>query len=244
MNPAATVLFIALMLTSARAEISVFAAASTTDVMKELAEKYKAGGGEEVRFNFASSGALARQIDAGAPADLFISANTEWMDWLEQQENVHPTGRFVLAANTLVLAAPQGAALTFDGNVDGRIAVGDFRSVPAGMYACEALTHMGWLERWKPKLVMASNVRTALLYVQRGEVTAGIVYATDAKAAGLAVIGTFPAESHRPIVYPAAALSNRKAVAAFLRFLQSEAAKAILKKHGFTEPTDPLKTCD
>ncbi|VGO16026.1 Molybdate-binding periplasmic protein [Pontiella desulfatans] len=220
-----------------RADFTVFAAASTTDVLKELAASHKEQGGEPVRFNFASSGALARQIDAGAPADLFVSANAKWMDWLETQSACRKETRFDLAANSLVMVAPPGSSLAFDGTISGRVAVGDFKSVPAGMYAKEALEHLGWLETWRPNLVPTSSVRTALLYVQRGEVAAGIVYATDAQAAGhLEVVGTFPAEAHSPIVYPVAAISGNKAALQFLDFLKTAKAKAILKKHGFADP--------
>ena len=169
----------------------------------------------------------------GAPADIYVSANTQWMDWLETKADIQKKSRFILAANALVLVAPPGSPLKFDGTMDGRVAVGDFKGVPAGMYAEEALKHMGWLDDWKPNLVMSSNVRTALLYVQRGEVDAGIVYATDAKAANLPVVGTFPPESHSPIVYPAAAVSKKEGAIGFLQFLKSAKAKTILKEHGF-----------
>lgn len=219
---------------SANAGTAVFAAASMADAMKELSAAYTEGGGEAVRFNFASSGALARQIEAGAPADVFVSANTEWMDWLDAKGCTESASRFDLAANTLVMISPKGSGLAFNGKLDGRVAVGDFKSVPAGMYAKEALAHLGWLQHLRPRLVMASNVRTALLYVERGEVAAGIVYASDAKASDrVAVVGTFPPESHSPIAYPVAACSKSKAAAGFLAYLKTDAAKAILKKHGF-----------
>lgn len=233
-----TILFSLLLTVSAQAALSVFAAASTTDAMKELAAAYKAGGGGTVRFNFASSGALARQIEAGAPADVFVSANVKWMDRLEEKAAVQSGTRFNLAANSLVLTAPVGSDIQFDGRADGKIAVGNFKSVPAGMYAKEALEHMGWYADWQPHFVQASSVRTALLYVQRGEAAAGIVYATDAKAAGLPVIGTFPAESHSPIIYPAAAVSPKEPALKFLEFLKTKEAKAILKNHGFKEPEE------
>ncbi len=231
-----TILLLLLLALPAQAELSVFAAASTTDVMKELAGTFEKTSGEKVRFNFASSGALARQIDAGASADLFVSANAKWMDWLAGKELIRKQTRFNLAANTLVLVAPAGSKLKFDGKIDGKVAVGDFKSVPAGMYAKEALEHMGWFNDWQPHFVQASSVRTALLYVQRGETAAGIVYATDAKAAGLPVIGTFPAASHSPIIYPAAAVSKNRDARDFLAFLKTDAAKAILKNHGFANP--------
>lgn len=237
MKNLATLLFLGLLSLQAQASLTVFSAASTTDAMKELALNYTKESAEQVLFNFASSGALARQIEAGAPADCFISANVRWMDWLEEKAVIQPDSRFNLAANTLVLVAPAGSSLTFDGSISGKIAVGDFKSVPAGMYAKEALTHLGWLDKMRPNLVMASNVRTALLYVERGEVSAGIVYFTDAKASGkLSVIGTFPAESHRPIIYPAALCSNNKNAEGFMRFLKTPKAQAILTKHGFTTP--------
>jgi len=227
------------------AELTVFAAASTTEVMKELAEVFKVETGEVIRFNFASSGALARQIDAGAPADLFVSANVKWMDWLEGRSAINSPTRFNLAANTLVMVAPLDSTLSFNGQIEGRLAVGDFKSVPAGMYAKEALSHMGWLDGLRPRLVMASNVRTALMYVERGEVAAGIVYATDAMASDkVSVVGTFPLESHSPMVYQAAACSKKPAVSQFLEFLKTDQVKSILKKHGFTEPTENIEHKD
>lgn len=250
--------FLILSVGTAFPDFSVFAAASMTDAMKALAATYEQAGGEKVRFNFASSGALARQIDAGAPADVFISANIKWMDWLENTSGIHKAGRFNLAANSLVLVAGNQHKEYRTGNKEyrtgsrsnstflvqsaavppGRIAVGDFKSVPAGIYAKEALEYMGWFNDWKSNVVQASNVRTALMYVQRGEVDAGIVYATDAQAAGLPIIGTFPPESHRPILYPVAACSKKDAALKFLEFLKSDKAKAILKEHGFTEPNN------
>ena len=235
MKSSRTILFLLVAaVATAEAKISVFAAASTTDAMKEIAAAYRTGGGEKVWFNFASTGTLARQIGAGAPADVFVSANAKWMDWLEARAAIQTDSRFNFAANALVLVAPSGSKLAFDGKIDGRVAVGDFKSVPAGMYAEEALKAMGWLDHLHPKLVMASNVRTALLYVERGEAAAGIVYATDAMASGrVEVVGTFPAGTHSPIVYPVAAVSENKTAPGFLEFLKSSTAKRILEKHGF-----------
>ena len=231
------ILALCLSVATAPAEIDVFSAASMTDALRALAARFEADGGEKVRFNFASSGTLARQIDAGAPADLFVSANADWMDWLAKRSAIKTDMRFDLAANTLVLIAPPGSTLKFDGSIAGRVAVGDFKGVPAGMYTESALKHMGWLEAWRPHLVMSSNVRTALLYVERGEVAAGVVYATDAKASGkVEVIGTFPPESHDPIVYPIAACSTKKAALEFLDFLKSPEAQAILSDQGFSKP--------
>jgi molybdate transport system substrate-binding protein len=235
MKTFATVSSILLLALQTHAGITVFAAASMTNVMKEMASAFEKDSGESLRFNFASSGALARQIDAGAPADVFISANKKWMDWLEARSVIHSETRFNLAANSLVMIAPKGSRLAFDGQVNGRIAVGDFKSVPAGIYAQEALEKLGWLNELRPNLVMASNTRTALMYVERGEVAAGIVYATDAKASGkVSVVGTFPADLHSAIVYPVVACSNNKGAKLFLLFLKSDRAIEILRKHGFT----------
>jgi molybdate transport system substrate-binding protein len=220
--------------------LTVFAAASTSDAMKALATAYRDAGGGALRFNFASSGALARQIDAGAPVDLFVSANVKWMDWLAERGCIDTSTRFDLAGNRLVLIAPSDKPLPFNENIPGHLAVGDFNSVPVGMYAKEALERMGWLEALKPKLVMGSSARTVLLYVERGEVAAGVVYASDAKASGqVRIAGVFPGSLHSPIVYPAAACHGKEEAQHFLRFLKTGAAKAILTEHGFAELADP-----
>jgi molybdate transport system substrate-binding protein len=250
----------------ASADLSVFAASSTTEAMKEIATAFKQSGGETLHFNFSGSGTLARQIDAGAPADVFISANSKWMDWLEKQSAIQKDTRFNLIANSLVLIASNRHEESRTGNKEprngegteplrqskfldrnsavpsGRVAVGNFKSVPAGMYAEEALAHMGWLDALRPNLVMGSNVRTVLMYVERGEVAAGIVYSSDARASGkVTILGTFPADSHSPILYPAAACSDKDEVFQFLEFLKTDEVKAILQKHGFAEPMVTLK---
>jgi molybdate transport system substrate-binding protein len=226
--------FIYALPSTASAQITVFAASSTTEAMKEIGKCFTDQVGEKVRFNFASSGTLARQIEAGAPADVFVSANVKWMDYLEDKAAVEKDTRFNLATNALVLVAPKGSSLAFDGTISGRLSVGDFKSVPAGIYAREALEHMGWIDTLKPKLVMGSNVRTVLMYVERGETVAGIVYATDAQASEkVVVIGTFPEESHSPIIYPATACSEKEVTTTFMSFLKSLDAKTILRKHGF-----------
>jgi len=226
-----------------RAELTVFAAASTTDVMEELAAAFTAKGGEEIRFNFASSGALARQIDAGAPVDLYVSANKKWMDFLEGKGLIAADTRVNVVRNSLVLAVPKDSTMTFEefpGNLKGPLAVGDFQSVPAGMYAKASLESLGWLDTVKDKLVMGSSVRTVLMYIERGETDAGIVYLTDAMRSNqVKVIGTFPADSHAPIVYPAARLKGAgDSAAAFLEFIQSDEGTALWKKYGFTPASE------
>lgn len=221
------------------AELTVFAAASTTDVMNELAEKFKAVGGESIRFNFASSGALARQIDAGAPVDVYVSANTKWMNFLAGKELLIGETRADVVKNVLVLAAPIDSSMTYEGfpgNLKGMLAVGDFKSVPAGTYAEASLETLGWLDEVQEKLVKGTSVRTVLMYVERGETDAGIVYMTDAMQSDkVKVIGRFPADSHPPIVYPAACLKGSDTAArAFLDFIQSPEGKAVWEKYGFT----------
>lgn len=218
------------------AEINIFAASSLSDAMKALAEKYSDKEEVAIRFNFSSSGTLARQIESGAPADIFISANIQWMNWMESRHLILANSRMNLAGNKLVMIAPKGSPLTFNGQVPGRIAVGELNSVPAGMYAKEALEYMGWLEDLKSKIVMGSNARTVLMYVERGEADAGIVYDSDAKSsAKIMTVGVFPDNVHRPIIYPAAACSTHAEALNFLDFLKTEEAKEILRKLGFSE---------
>jgi molybdate transport system substrate-binding protein len=228
------VLLISAWASTAHAQITVFAASSTTEVLKELGRSYTIIHGEQIQFNFASSGTLARQIEAGAPADLFISANERWMDYLAARSLIQTPTRFDLAVNSLVLIAPSDSTMLFDGTIERRLAVGELKSVPAGIYAKEALDYMGWFESLKPKLIQGSNVRTVLMYVERGEVDAGIVYVSDALASDkVLIVGTFPKESHTPIVYSAAACSNSKSTDHFINFLKSTEAKAVFKQYGF-----------
>jgi molybdate transport system substrate-binding protein len=220
------------------AELTVFSASSTTDVMKELAALYEAEGGEPIRFNIAASGALARQIDAGAPADLYVSANTKWMDFLEKNGRLEPDTRMDLVGNSLVLIAPKESKMTWVGfpqNLSEYLAVGDFRSVPAGAYAKAALSFLDWMDAVKERLIQGSNVRTVLLYVERGEVDAGIVYLTDARQSSrVKVLGTFPTDSHAPILYPAACISGcHSAARDFLGFLAGPQAETVWERYGF-----------
>jgi molybdate transport system substrate-binding protein len=225
------------------AELTVFAAASTTDVMNELGRQFEANGGGSIRFNFASSGALARQIDAGAPAEVYVSANTKWMDFLDEEGRLAEGTRADVVRNSLVLATPKDSSMTykgFPGNLTGMLAVGDFQSVPAGTYAEAALTSLGWLDDVQGRLVKGASVRTVLMYIERGETAAGIVYRTDAlQSDRVKVIGTFPPESHPPIVYPAACLKGSgDSAKAFLNFIRSSTGREIWMKYGFTPVED------
>jgi len=232
---------------AARAQqLTVFAAASLTDALEEVGALWQARGNAPVRFSFAGSSALARQIEAGAPADVFASADEAWMDHLEARGRIAPGTRASLLSNRLVLVAPAGspaAAVEVGAGLDlpalagdGRIAVADPDHVPAGRYARHALEALGLWEAAAPRLARADNVRVALALVQRGEVPLGIVYATDAAAArGVRVLGTFPADSHPPISYPFAAVAGRdgEAARAFLAFLATDDAAAVFRRFGF-----------
>jgi molybdate transport system substrate-binding protein len=232
---------------SAQQPVTVFAAASLTDALRALGQDWAARGNPAPRFSFAASSALARQIGQGAPADLFLSADEAWMDYLRDRNLIEDDTRQSPIGNALVLVAPAGLArqVALGRGVDllalaegGRIAVGDPAHVPAGRYAQAALEWLGQWQAAAPRLARAENVRAALLLVERGEAPLGIVYATDAAASrGVAVIGTFPAESHRPITYPFAvtrrAAANRDA-RALHAFLTGPEAAATWLRFGFT----------
>ncbi|MCG8595289.1 MAG: molybdate ABC transporter substrate-binding protein [Kiloniellales bacterium] len=235
----------------ARAEpetVTVFAAASTTDAVTEIAALYAAKSGVAVRPVFAASSTLARQIVQGAPADLYLSANPRWMDHLAERELVAPGSRLDLLGNALVLIAPLdfeaevGVAAGFDlaGLLDGRpLALADPDHVPAGIYAKAALTHLGVWPQAAGRTAYAANVRAALALVDRAEAAAGIVYATDvAIARNVRVLDHLPAGSHPPIRYPLAMIAGRQsaAAAAFHAFLQGPEAAARFRTRGFTLP--------
>lgn len=223
-------------------QLTVFAAASTTTVLQELATLYEADGHPAPRLVFASSGVLARQIDSGAPADLYLSANLRWMQWLADRGMI--VGRPVsLLSNRLVLIQPSDAQnrLTLDVSLPQelagqRLALGDPGHVPAGIYGKAALESLGLWGPLESRIVRMPNVRATLLLVERGEAAAGIVYATDAAITDrVRIVATFPLNSHPPIIYPVAAIagSHTAATREFLDFLQSERATAIFRRYGF-----------
>lgn len=232
--------WVLLFAVSVQADVMVFAAASTTDAVKELAALYKEKTGETVRCNFASSGALAHQIEAGAPADVYLSANTKWMSYLVSKKCT--TNPVSLLKNRLVLVTPKKSPASELGVFEQitkckRLAVGDFKSVPAGAYAKQALEFGGVLEQMNRRLIKGDSVRRVLFYVERGEVDAGIVYSTDAKVSrSVKVAGLFPMNAHAPILYPVsgcASSRNKESAAAFLAFLQTPDAAAVFEKFGF-----------
>jgi molybdate transport system substrate-binding protein len=230
---------------AAFADTTVFAAASLTDALKEIGAAYKADTGKMAKFSFAASSALARQIEAsGGGADIFMSADTEWMEYLDSRGFINHDTRKNLLGNHLVLIAPADSNVSINivprfnllGALNGgRLSVADPDSVPAGKYARTSLTSLGVWNAVVDHLVQAENVRVALAYVSRKEAPLGIVYTTDAMAdKGVKIVGTFPDKSHQPIVYPAALTKDANAEAAdFLAYLSSDKARAIFQKDGF-----------
>jgi len=226
--------------------LTVFAAASLGSALDAVADAWSAESGVSVTLSFAGSAALARQIQHGAPADLFISASTEWMDAVEQSGDLQADTRRDILGNRLVLIAHDSDApqLTIDSGLDlaallgdGRLAMAMTDSVPAGIYGQQALRTLGQWDAVTPRVAQSDNVRAALAFVAQGEAPLGIVYATDARIEDdVTVIGTFPAESHAPIVYPAAitAQSRSRAAHAFLDFLGSRTAAGIWNAAGFS----------
>jgi len=224
----------------AQERITVFAAASLKEVMDLAGAAYKAESGTEVVVSLASSSVLARQIEAGAPADIFISADQEWMDWVAERNLIRNDSRRLISGNELVIvsAQPAPAGAGPEELLSGRFAMGDPTHVPAGTYAKAALTSLGLWDKVQDRAVFGENVRVALELAQRGEVSAAIVYGSDQLAAKeLARVYTFPADSHPPVVYPAAAVVKAKPKAdAFLDFLSGEEGQKIFRDLGFAPP--------
>jgi molybdate transport system substrate-binding protein len=234
------------------AALTVFAAASLKNALDEVDAAFTKQSHIKVTASYAASSALARQIEAGAPADVFVSADVKWMDYVADRKLIKPQTRFNLLGNRLVLIAGKDSRLS---NVtigpgfdiaklagDGRIAVADTRAVPAGLYAKAALEKLGAWAAAEPKLAQAENVRATLAFVARGETPIGIVYATDARVEPtVKIVGVFPDGSYPPVVYPVAATVNAKAgVETYLQFLRTSAAKAIFEKYGFSYLIKPV----
>ena len=226
----------------------VFAAASLKEAMDTAAADFHAHGGQAVQVSYAASPALARQIDHGAPADVFVSADLAWMDWLQQRGRIDAGTRQVLAGNTLVVVAPAGdaSAVALSPGTDllarlrgGRLALAATDSVPAGRYAKAALQSLRSWDDVAAHVAETDNVRAALMLVARGEAPLGVVYASDALAEpAVRVVATFPAGSHPPIVYPVARVehSDHPQAAAFVDWLRTPPAQAIFRARGFTAP--------
>jgi molybdate transport system substrate-binding protein len=225
--------------------LTVFAAASMKNALDDIDAAFTAKTGVKVIASYAASSALAKQIEQGAPADIFVSADTDWMDYAVAKKTINEPTRVNLLGNRIVLIAPKDSKIDsvtigpgFDLSKlagDGKIATGDVKAVPVGKYAKAALEKLGAWQAAEPKFAMAESVRAALTLVARGEAVLGIVYSTDAKVApGVKIVGTFPPDSHPAIIYPVAATATAKSeAAAYLDFLRSQAAKTVLEKYGF-----------
>jgi molybdate transport system substrate-binding protein len=237
----------------ARDQITVFAAASLKNALDDTNTAFTKATGTRVVASYAASSALAKQIQQGAPADIFISADLQWMDYLAERKLIKAETRVNLLGNKLVLIAAADSRL---GNLtigpgfeiarlagDGRIAVADVKAVPAGRYAKAALEKLGAWTAAEPKLAQAENVRATLSFVARGETPVGIVYETDAKIEPkVKIIGIFPDGSYPPVTYPVAATADSKNQGAqqYVNFLRTPAAKAVFEKYGFSFLTKPV----
>ena len=226
-------------------QILVFAAASLTDALQEIRSNYEKTAQVGVKLSLAASSSLARQIEAGAPADVFFSADTAWMDYLEQHNLIQAATRKNVLGNTLVLIAPAQSQVRLKiaphfplvaALGDERLATGDPDSVPVGRYARSALETLGVWRAVANRIARAENVRVALLYVSRGEAPLGIVYRSDALVDnGVRVVDTFPDDTHAPIVYPAALTrSAQPAATAFMAYVVSQPAAQVFARYGFT----------
>jgi len=253
-NPVLRGLLSVLLLTGTTASLAaervltVFAASSLANVLEDAGRAYTARTQVPVRFSFAATSALARQIEAGAPADVFVSADQEWMDYLAVRKLIRSATRRDIVSNSLVLVAPAdssvrlqispGFALAAALGTSGRLATGDPGAVPVGKYARAALISLGVWNTVADRLVPADNVRTALNFVARGEAPLGIVYATDARIEPrVRIVDVFPAGTHERIAYPAAATSKASREAGdFVQFLCGDTAWGIFAKAGFKRP--------
>ncbi|MCJ2131166.1 molybdate ABC transporter substrate-binding protein [Methylobacterium sp. E-045] len=226
---------------------TVFAAASLKNALDNAGKAFTAQSGIELKASYAASSALARQIESGAPADLFASADLEWMDYLAKKNLIRPESRVNLLGNRIVVVAPKESKtadvpFTAEGfaaalGADGRLATGEVNSVPIGKYAKSAFEKLGLWTGLQPRLAQADNVRAALLLVSRGEAPLGVVYESDAKSdPGVKIVGVFPADSHPPVVYPFAVTAEAKGdgAAKFLDFLKGTEGKPFFEAQGFT----------
>ena len=234
--------------TDAAAEVKgpvVFAAASLKDALDAVNAEWQKESGKQATISYAASSALAKQIEQGAPADIFVSADEDWMNYLADRKLIKPETRFDLVGNTLVLIAPKDSKLTATIAsgfplasllADGHLAMADTASVPAGKYGKAALEKLGVWDGVKDKIAQAENVRAALALVSRGEAPLGIVYATDAKSdPKVKVLDTFPESTHAPILYPIAitASSTSKDAPSFLTYLKTASAQSVFEAQGF-----------
>lgn len=246
----AAALFLVLAMPQAKAagsDITVFAAASATNALTEIVKLYEAAGGGKVALSFASSSTLAKQIENGAPADVFLSANAEWMEYLDKKHLLEPGTRADLLGNRIVCIVPVSSSvksLTLSPQLDlaallgkdGMLSVGDPAHVPVGTYAKAALQHLQLWAQVENRIAPAKDVRAGLALVERGESPLGIVYASDAGISDkVRIVGAFPVDSHPTVDYPIAAVKgiNTRAALAFIKFLSEPQARAVWAKFGF-----------
>lgn len=231
----------------AEESVKVFAAASLTNVISQIAKQYEqenTANKTEIRTSFAASSALAKQIEKGAPADVFISADTQWMQYLQNKKLIQPNTQVNLLGNQLVLIVPAGKgfkvnmekSFNFATAFPGKLCTGDPAAVPVGIYAKQSLVALNWWSSIQSRLVGTQDVRSALVLVERGECDAGIVYETDANISDkVEILARLPESSHEPIVYPLGLVVGANANAAsFYKYLSSPQAKSVFTKFGFT----------
>ncbi len=231
-------------MSNAQDKVTIFAAASLTNAITDIATQYEKEQSVQIQTSFASSSTLAKQIEKGAPADIFISADTKWMSYLQDKNLLKVDSKVNLLGNQLVLIAPKNKAFKVEmdkgfniaGAFSGKLCTGELESVPAGIYAKQSLKTLNWWDSVKLRIVGTQDVRAALIFVERGECDAGIVYATDAKVSNkVEIVAALPDASHDLIVYPLALVKNASPTATgFYDYLKSEKAKAIFIKYGFT----------
>lgn len=236
-------------LAQASEKVTVFAAASLTNALTDIGLQYEKEKTTHIVHSFAASSTLAKQIENGAPADIFIAADTKWMNYLQDKKLINAASRKEFLGNKLVLIAPKGRGFNvkfdksfdFSKSFDGRLCTGDIDSVPAGIYAKDSLIYLNWWDGVKTRIVGTQDVRGALAFVERGECAAGIVYETDAKISNkVEIVAIFPEESHKPIVYPMAFVANAKNMSMdYFNYLQSPAALDMFKKYGFNLVNKP-----
>ncbi len=234
-------------LTVAETKITVFAAASLTNAMNQIAANYEKEKPVKIQSSFAASSALAKQIENGAPADIFMSADTKWVNYLQDKKRIGKDSRVDLLGNHLVMIAPKGKAFkvqtdktfNFANAFYGKLCTGEIESVPAGIYAKQSLISLKWWDQIKTRIVGTQDVRATLVFVERGECDAGIVYETDAKVSNkVEVLAMLPDDSHDPIIYPLALVQGAKPEAKdFFEYLKSEKAKVVFAQYGFTPIT-------
>lgn len=223
--------------------VTIYTAASLTNAINDLEKIYEQKNKVKVKTSYAASSTLAKQIEAGAPANIFMSVDLQWVDYLQNKKLINSKQRVNLLGNKLVLIAPknQKIQLKIQKGIDptqaftGRLCTGNVNSVPVGKYAKQALISLDWWIKIQPRLVETEDVRGALAFVERGECQLGIVYATDAAISSkVKVVGEFPLNSYPAVVYPLAITRNSPQATAFYQFLQSQQAKTIYQKYGFT----------